>query len=136
MKIKACEKHLGMCNYTCCSFQDNYIVLYPDELETTRLNTEHLKIIDDNYHGGKKAICLKPCTEKDFKPFDCEIYPYFLHMSETGEVKFLKGKKCPLKKKELIHHKKDCLNKFKKLIKNQKIFEWQRNLELIGYEIE
>lgn len=121
MLIDACKKYLDICGYRCCHFEDNYIVLYPDELSTTRLSTSHLNIIDEDYHGGKKAVCTRRCSPEDYKPFDCRVYPYFLVMLENGKIQFLKGAKCPLKKEELMDHKKNCINEFKRLVK-KKIF--------------
>jgi len=132
--IKDCEKHVSQCKCICCKFDDNYIVLYPGEFETTKLKKGHIKIIDDNYFGGKKAICLRPCNEDDFKPLDCKSYPYFPKINEKGELKIIKGSKCPLNEEELISHKKIFSEIWDYLIKNKEIFEWLKKIELIGYE--
>jgi len=136
MIIESCEKYVEECKFKCCHFEDNYIVLYPNEFETTHLSKTHLRIIDDDYFGGKKAICMEPCSEKDFKPFDCKMYPYFFITYDNHNIKVLKGKKCPLKKGELANHKKKYLLMFKKLLNDKRFFEWQRRIEFVGYGIE
>lgn len=133
--IKTCNNYLSKCKYRCCSFSDNYIVLYPGEFEKSKLNKNHIQIIDDDYHGGKKAICLRPCKEEDFKPLDCRSYPYFPRINEKDNIGILKGIKCPLEEEDLIEHKKKFLEIWNDMIKDRKIFEWLKKVELVGYKI-
>jgi DNA-binding XRE family transcriptional regulator len=65
------------CGWRCCEFQQgNYIVLYPGELEAAKSGsqpTAHLRIIDADYHGGKKSVCTAKCTascDGGLKPLD------------------------------------------------------------------
>ncbi len=132
--IKNCEEYVSQCKCKCCKFDNNYIVLYPGEYEETRLNKNHIKIIDDNYYNGKKAICLRPCKEDEFKPLDCRGYPYFPKIDESDNLIILKGSKCPLKDEELANHKKRFFEIWDFFIKNKTIFEWLKKIELIGYE--
>lgn len=133
--IPQCKKRKSECHWKCCSFSSNYIVLYPGEYETSGLDKSHLKIIDQNYHGGKKAICIKHCTAKSFKPFDCKTYPFFPIINQKNNIKLLKGIKCPLTKKELIKHKCWVLKTWKELLKNKKVRDWLREVKLIGYKL-
>jgi hypothetical protein len=132
--IISCEKYIPLCKCKCCKFENNYIVLYPGEIESTKLRKEHIKIIDDNYFGGKKAICLKPCREDEFKPLDCKSYPYFPMINKIGLMKILKASKCPLKEYELVDHKIKFLEIWDLFIKNETINEWLKKIELIGYD--
>lgn len=138
-RIKKCSKYIQKCQYKCCIFHDNYIALYPGEWERTKLFKSHITIIDEDYFGGKKAICSKNlgCNSNiDFQPLDCKTYPYFPKIDEQGDIKILKGQKCPLIKRDLIHHKILFMKTWKPLIKNKTIFNWLKKIKLIGYEIE
>ena len=95
-----------------------------------------MRIIDNDYHGGKKVICLRRCAEDDFKPLDCESYPYFPKFNQNGQIEFLKGNKCPLLKEELTEHRKTCLNIWQELLKDQKVRVWLKKVVLVGYETE
>ena len=134
--IEACNNHAPQCKYKCCKFSDNYIVLYPGEFEKSKLNKNHLRIVDDDYLGGKKAVCTKHCTKDDFKPVDCQTYPYFPKIDQSGNIEILIGKKCPLVRNELINHRKEFFKFWRNLIKNNQIREWVRNVQLIGYKPE
>lgn len=132
--IKACDKYLLICKYDCCKFTNNYILLYPGEYEKSKENKNHIKIIDDNYFGGKKAICFHICKKDDFKPLDCRSYPYFPIINENGKLEIIKGKKCPLTENDLLDHKKQFTNIWNKIIENEEILEWLKKVELIGYK--
>ena len=133
-KIKGCAKTLPGC--CCCKFTDNYIVLFPGEFEDSGLDKSHITIIDENYFGGKKAVCnAKGDCEEKFKPFDCKVYPYFPRVGESGVVGLLKGKKCPLQREDLETHRKRVYELCSELIKDDGILEWLRKVELVGYEV-
>ena len=134
--IKDCEIHILHCKRICCKFYDNYIVLYPGEFEKTKQKKDHIKIIDDNYFSGKKAIFLKPCKNDDFRPLDCRSYPYFPKINDLGEIEIIKSSKCPLKKEELTVHKKKFIEIWNLLIKNKDISDWIKEIELIDYELD
>jgi len=134
--IEACKKHAPQCHHMCCSFADNYIVLYPHEYETAKSNKSHLQIIDEDYFGGKKAICVRPCSKNDFKPLDCRSYPFFPRVNEQGEIEVLRGRKCPLKTEELVNHRREFLKVWRALIKDSMLLQWIKNIELVGYEVE
>lgn len=133
--IGACEKHTAQCQYKCCDFADNYILLYPGEYEQAKLKKDHLKIIDKDYLGGKKAICNGICKEGDLKPLDCKSYPYFPRINEKDELEVLKGNKCPLAEEELAEHKKKFMQIWKELLKDEAIFEWAKKSKEVGYEL-
>ena len=133
-KIKSCNNHIDHCKNKCCSFTDNYIVLYPGEYEEATGNKSRLIITDEDYFGGKKAICTGYCTEDDFKPLDCKSYPYFPTINKQGDIKLLKGTKCPLQDEELIEHKQRCIEVWQDIIQNNNIFNWLKMVKLIGYK--
>ena len=107
-KISSCAT--SGCGWRCCQFQQgNFIALYPGEIEQAEAAgqpTAHLKIIDKDYHGGKKAVCTARDTatcDGGFKPLDCASYPFFPAQPKAGVVGdlLIKGKKCPLQTEHL-----------------------------------
>jgi hypothetical protein len=123
--IAACKRHTPRCHHKCCDFADNYIVLYPGELEKTKLDKSHF--------GGKKAVCLRLCREDSFKPLDCKSYPFFPKVGPRGEVEIVRGKKCPLKMDELTDHKEKFLEVWRTLIEDSAVLEWLKRVELVAY---
>lgn len=130
------------CGWRCCEFQQgNYIVLYPGELEQAQAagqSTGHLKIIDADYHGGKKAICQAKCTatcDGGFKPLDCASYPFFPAPPGANEVDLLiKGKKCPLQVEHLSAHAALVRELWNEAASwNPEITAWLNKVELVGY---
>lgn len=133
-KIKACAKTLPKCS--CCKFTDNYIVLFPGEFEESDLDKSHITIIDENYHGGKRAVCnAKGACEGKFKPLDCKLYPYFPRVDDSGVVGLLKGKKCPLHEEDLKAHKEKVYELCRELAKEKDILEWLKKVKLVRYEV-
>ncbi len=132
--IKQCVNRGSECHFKCCNFTTNFIVLYPGEYEESNLNKSHLKIIDENYHGGKKAVCTRLCAPGDFKPLDCKTYPFFPVIDSNNTIRLIKGSKCPLTNSELTRHKAWVMNTWIKLFRNEQIREWVKKVKLIGYE--
>jgi Fe-S-cluster containining protein len=138
--------HKG-CNFCCTEFTSgNYIVLYPGELEkaaASGLSMAHLKVIDENYYGGARAICeakeRKNC-DGGYKPLDCASYPFFpapvFHDPELSNVDGLvKGTKCPLIPAEIREHERwvrDIWNAL--IVEKPTIIDWLRQVRLVGYE--
>ena len=132
-KIYACREKSKTCGYKCGSFSDNYIVMYPGEYEMTELKKDHLQIIENNYWGGKKVICTTRCFDEDYKPIDCQSYPYFPFVDMDNNIKIQIGTKCPLTKNELLNHKEHFLKNWEFLLSEQ-IIEWIKHINLIGYK--
>lgn len=101
------------CGWKCCSFgSGGHIVILPRELDG-RTDIGHLKVIDDDYLGGKKVKCIaKDCATCDhgYKPIMCRSYP--LWMRSTAEVKVLRSLKCPLPSSVLSNHKEYVVSMF------------------------
>jgi len=131
--IKQCGNKISECHYNCCIFSSNFIVLYPGEYEKSKLKKNHLKIIDEDYHGGKKVVCTKICTSKDFKPLDCKSYPFFPTLDSDNNLRLIKGIKCPLINKELNKHKTKVIEAWKGVSKDKKIKNWIKEVKLVGY---
>ena len=73
-KIEECKYFIGNC--PCCKIGSVKLFLFPGEFENSSLKKDHIKIIDQNYFGGKSATCKKYCKSGDFKPLECKTYPY------------------------------------------------------------
>jgi Fe-S-cluster containining protein len=124
------------CEYRCCRFdQGNYIVLHPGELEAARASgasTAHLQIIDDDYHGGQKAVCTaaEPMTcDYGYKPLDCKSYPLF----PAPDGGLLKGSKCPLRPEHLTEHARDVGELWERQSLSTR--RWLAEVRLVGYEV-
>jgi len=131
-KIEGCKSHIIKC--PCCSIKKVKVYLLPREFEKSDLNKKHLEIINDNYLGGKIAICNKLCSENDLKPFDCKSYPYSPFIDKNGNLILKKSTKCPLSKNELSDHKEKVFKMWKKIVKNSKAKEWIKSIRYDGYE--
>lgn len=123
------------CEFRCCRFdQGNYIVLHPGELQAAQArgaSTTHLEVIDDNYHGGQKAVCTarEPMTCDDgYKPLDCKSYPLF--PAPGGGL--LKGSKCPLRAEHLTEHARDVVDLWAG--QGPVTGQWLAQVRLVGYE--
>lgn len=140
-KIDGCLT--AKCGFRCCEFHaGNYIVLYPDELEEARSKgtaTEHLIITDENYNGGKKAVCTAKygiCCDGGLKPFDCISYPFFPVIDEatrqiTGRIR---GKKCPLRSDQEAEHWVKVRGLWTELVhRKPEVAPWLAKVEMVGY---
>ena len=110
--IRACEN--SGCGWKCCSFgSDGHIVILPHELDRHQEEISHLRNIDDDYFGGKKAKCFaRDCKSCDngYKPIMCRTYPLWVKSVKKSFV-FRSGK-CPLKNEQLTKHKELVLGTF------------------------
>jgi hypothetical protein len=141
-RISLCP-HKG-CNFCCAEFNSgNYIVLYPGELANaiaSGSSLSHLTIIDENYHGGARAICKasepKNC-DGGYKPLDCACYPLFPRVlqSDITVMHLIKGTKCPLVPTEIIEHANWVRDVWNRLISERPaVLAWLREVRLVGYE--
>ncbi len=137
-KIKSCPKN--GCNYHCCDFnQNNYIVLFPNELNHMIKNNEiysHLTIIENLEQNSHKVICKASNRENcdnGYKPIDCKIYPIF---PTKNKKYYLKGVKCPLSNSELKEHLINCESLISNLdyCTNKELGVWFNKIELVGYK--
>jgi len=129
------------CGFACCDFAaDNFIVLYPGELEKAVLagkSVEHLDYSPDG-QGGYRAICQAKNTatcDNGYKPLDCACYPLFPTVDENGHLRAgLKGGKCPLQLRHLGDHQRWVLRRWQELVDSiPQLTEWIRQTKLVGY---
>lgn len=101
------------CGWKCCSFgSGGHLVILPHELDDEP-NIRHLKIIDDDYFGGKKAKCVaKDCKTCDggYKPVMCRAYPVWVK-SVSNRI-LIKSSRCPLGNESLQGHAEYVMNIF------------------------
>ena len=111
--IEACKS--ANCGWKCCSFGSvGHIVILPHEFDGHEQEISHLRIIDDDYFGGKKAKCIaKDCKSCDngYKPVMCRTYPLWVKSVNKGFV--FRSKKCPLSNEQLANHKEFTLSLFR-----------------------
>ncbi len=123
------------CNFVCCTFnQGNYIVLYPGEHEANSQAVGHLEIIDEDYFGGKRAVCHAADTgtcDNGYKPLDCASYPFFPKPGAQGELQLIRGSKCPLPTAKLEGHRRWVKRKWAAL----SLEEFLAKVEMVGYEL-
>lgn len=95
----------GRCDWDCCKYTNSYILFLPGELESARalgFETSQYKILDDNYHGGVKAVpismgcCVDPVLgDKAYKSLDCRIFPFWFQI-EQEQLVLVEGLSCPI----------------------------------------
>ena len=106
------------CGFKCCSFGSTgatgYTLMLPNEYETADKDVSHLKVIDDDYFGGKKVQCtatdLFSCNG-GYKPVQCRVYPIWV--KDVDDEIILKSLKCPLTENVLDDHKEYALSLMK-----------------------
>jgi len=132
--IKGCDLRSAECNHKCCAFTDNYILLYPGEYENSRLDKEHLVIIDNDHFGGKKAVCTRGSCDQDvhLKPVECRSYPLFPRVGHDKDITVLKASRCPLTVPELEEHTRAFLETWKRLLEDDRLLEWLEKASLSG----
>lgn len=150
-QISGCRECSSICHYRCCDqskpdapdySHENAILLYPGEWEVVANETRrHLLITLDDFHGGKLAYCDKEnfdqsqChPEHNFKPLDCESYP-FAPVIRDGELQLIiDSGRCPLPVEQLAHHARYVLRRWQEAIdRNPAVAEWISALELLHY---
>lgn len=133
-ELNPCKK--AGCDWKCCNFgSEGHIILLPNEYESAIEKKEHLKVIDDNYMGGKKI----KCTAKDrancddgYKPIQCKVYPLWIDGKNTAK----RSLKCPLDNKDVKEHINTSIsivNDFKAKNKEIDIDRFLKNAEVDKY---
>ncbi len=150
-KIEGCTECSRECHYGCChqlkahdpSFgPQNSIMLYPGEWESVRGDTRrHLLITLDDYNGGKLAYCDRENFDQsacnptnNFKPLDCESYPFAPAFEGNELCLHVDRQKCPLSVDQLRAHYVTILAKWREVIgTNPAVEKWVRSLDLADY---
>lgn len=149
--INACAACSHICGYGCCHQAlpheadfgpENSILLYPGELEAAAEETRrHILVTADNFNNGKLGYCdrdhfdqSKCSAEKNFKPLDCQSYPFFPVIKDGKLILKIDKKRCPLGTDALLRHYESVLRKWEEVIaKNPAVKEWIVSFQLEGY---
>lgn len=106
-KLPLCGQlvEVGRCDWDCCKYTNSYILFLPGELDSARtlgFETSQYNILDDNYHGGAKAVptsmgcCVDPVLgDKAYKSLDCRIFPFWFQIEQEQTV-LVEGLSCPI----------------------------------------
>lgn len=150
-QIVGCKECSSICHYRCCDqakadapdfSHENAILLYPGEWEAVEHETRrHLLITIHNFNGGKIAYCDKEnfdqsqChPERNFKPLDCESYPFAPIIRDGTVHLIIDSGRCPLPVQQLSDHARFILRRWQEAIeKNPAVAEWISALELPNY---
>lgn len=138
--IEQCAKYTKMCDYKCCIFKDNYILMYPGEREDAKFRDgktiEHLEVLDEDGYRGLKVVCTRRCGDGDYKPLDCASYPYFPVVKNGLITGLIKGEKCPLiqLRANIGVHALWVLRTWQELIDERPLVgKWLEETEMVGY---
>lgn len=149
--IDGCTACSSKCHYGCCSQltpddplfgPESSIMLYPGEWEgVSEAVRAHLRITLDNFREGKLAYCDKDTFDqskcspmRNFKPLDCQSYPFAPAFEEGNLILKIDAKKCPLDPESLRGHYRVILMKWQEVIQRNPAVElWIQSLDLKGY---
>src|SRR5262249_36867287 len=112
----------------------------PGELEEAQQHGEsvaHLRITQDDDHGGKRAVCTACDTascDGGYKPLDCRSYPFFPVIEDGRVGAVIKGRKCPLLVQHLIDHARWVEFAWNRVLaRSPKVRRWLAAVKLHGY---
>lgn len=150
-QIVGCKECSIICHYRCCDqakadapdfSHENAILLYPGEWERVSSETrQHLLITMENFNGGKLAYCDRENFDqsqchplRNFKPLDCESYP-FAPVIRNGQLQLtIDSERCPLPVQQLADHARYILKRWQEAIdQNADVTQWISALELPHY---
>lgn len=150
-QIVGCKECSSICHYRCCDQakadapdfgHENAILLYPGEWEAVSSETrQHLLITMENFKGGKLAYCDRENFDqsqchplRNFKPLDCESYP-FAPVIRNGQLQLtIDSERCPLPVQQLADHARYILKRWQEAIdQNADVNQWISALELPHY---
>ena len=149
--IAACRDCSSICGYSCCIHAlpdhpkfgpENAILMYPGEWDrATDRPREHLVITLDDFHGGKLAYCnrehfdqSKCRPDHNFKPLDCQSYPFAPAFEGGKLVLRIDSKRCPLARQHLHAHYHYILGRWNlAIMQNPIVAEWIKQLVLPSY---
>ncbi|MFH1284104.1 MAG: hypothetical protein ABIH78_00755 [Candidatus Peregrinibacteria bacterium] len=150
-QISDCAPLSHICSFDCCNQDspsepprpESSILLYPGEIEAiTTERKRHITITLDDFNGGKLGYCnpaiLNQATcnpENNFKPLDCQSYPFAPAFGGGSLILLVDRKRCPLGLGALRTHYESILEKWREAIqKNSYVRQWIESLDLNGYE--
>lgn len=153
--ILNCSRHSKECGYRCCDQEiptstsvcrESMILLFPGEWEHTKLSTTHLITTELQADGGRLAVCdrinfdqSKCNSSSNFKPLDCQSYPFSPVLVDHKLRLALDMNRCPLSRniRDLQPHYKKVHSYWEQLIINSPIiYNWVANMPCFpGYQI-
>lgn len=150
-QLSGCKECSHICHYRCCDQakadapdfgQENSILLYPGEWESVADETRrHLLITMNDFNSGKLAYCDRENFDqstchphRNFKPLDCESYPFAPVMRDGTLQLVIDSQRCPLPVEQLTNHAKYVLQRWQRVIdENPDVAAWISALKLPNY---
>ncbi len=151
-KIDSCADCSHICGYGCCHQSlpheldfgpESSLLICPGEVEDVTADVRtHIIITTEDFHGGKLGYCDRDnfdqssCNpERNFKPLDCQSYPFFPTFVDGNLVLVVDSKRCPLPTRSLFAHHDKVLRLWRNLVeKKPEISLWIQQLNLQGYQ--
>lgn len=150
-QITDCVSLGHICSFDCCNQDspdeptrpESSILLYPGEIEAVAADRRsHIVITLDGFNGGKLGYCnptilnQSECDpERNFKPLDCQSYPFAPAFKDGSLILVVDRKRCPLGLEALRAHYGSILEKWREVVrKNSNVRQWIEALDLNGYE--
>lgn len=150
-KIEACQACSSQCGYGCCHQAkpgesdfgpESALLLYPGELDGVAQDfRRHILITGENFNGGQLGYCDREnfdqsqCDpERNYKPLDCQSYPFAPAIVDGQLTLVVDDKRCPLPKHILDAHYRSTLAKWQSALdSNPAVRSWVEALNLKGY---
>ena len=121
------------CGWKCCKYGAEGILLLPKEYEKIEEGkAEHLKMINDDYFGGKIVRCTAKNTancDNGYKPIQCSVYPFWI---KNGDV--VSSLRCPMPKKKMKKHQAEAVVKLIEYNEKVNIKEFLKKAKVNNYE--
>lgn len=150
-QITDCVSLKHVCGFDCCNQDssdepirpESSILLYPGELESVVAEKrKHIIITLNDFNHGKLGYCdpiilnQSACDpEKNFKPLDCQSYPFAPAFRNGDLILLVDRKRCPLGLEALRAHHESILEKWREVVqKSFNVKQWIEALDLNGYE--
>ena len=150
-KIDACISCSSQCGFGCCHQAkpgeadfgpESSLLLYPGELDEVDPELRaHILITQEAYNGGQLGYCDREHFDqascdpsRNYKPLDCQSYPFAPAYVDGELVLLVDDVRCPLPKRILDAHYRGTLAKWQAVIdRNPTVRTWVENLHLKGY---
>lgn len=150
-KIAGCAACSAVCGYQCCQQfkpgsplfrRESCIQLYPGEWEQqSQEMRDHLDIVGEDQHGGMLAYCdperfdqTRCDPSRNFKPLDCQSYPFAPMLRDGALVLVVDSRYCPLGREALTLHYQVIYDRWSNLLRQDaRLTSWIGSLPLNGY---
>ena len=150
-KIEACIACSSQCGFGCCHQAkpgepdfgpESSLLLYPGELDDVDPELRaHILIIQAAYNGGQLGYCDREHFDQascdpsqNYKPLDCQSYPFAPAFIGGDLVLVVDDHRCPLPGRILDAHYRSTLAKWQTVLDtNKSVRTWVEALNLKGY---